>query len=64
MREQRQEFVLSEEFDVKVVMHQGSVPSIFFVVVVGVVTELLRNCVLCELLMSEMIERLINKFLK
>ena len=36
---------LSEEFDVKVGMHQGSVLSPFpFVVVVDVVTELARGC--------------------
>ena len=56
--------VLSEEFDVKVGMHQGSVLSRFlFAVVVDVVTEFAREGALSELLyandlvlMSETIE--------
>ena len=63
---------LSEEFQVKVGMHHGSVLSPFlFAVVVDVVTEFAREDALCELLysddlvlMSETIERLRNKFLK
>ena len=61
---------LSEEFEVKVRMHKGSVLShCLFAVVVDVVTELERESVLSELmyaddliLMSESIERLRNKF--
>ena len=61
---------LSEEFEVKVGMHQGSVLSHFlFAVVVDVVTKLASDCVLSELLydddsvlMSESIEGLWNKF--
>ena len=63
---------LSEEFKVKVGMHQGSVLSpVLFAVVVDVVTEFARECALSELLyandlvpMSETIEGLWNKFLK
>ena len=63
---------LLEEFEVKVGMHQDSVLSPFlFAVVVVVVTESARECVLSELLyaddlvlMSETIEGLWNKFLK
>ena len=63
---------LSEEFEVKVGMHQVSVLSPFlFVVVVDVVTELAREGALSELLyadylvlMSETIERLRDKFFK
>ena len=63
---------LSEEFEVKVGMHQGSVLSPFiFAVVVDVVTELAREGALSELLyaddlilMSETIEGLRNKFLE
>ena len=63
---------LSEEFVIIVGMQQGSVLSSFiFVVVVNVVTELTREGMLSELLyaddliqMSEMIERLKNKFSK
>ena len=63
---------LSEEFKVKVGMHQGSVLSPFlFAVVVDVVTEFARDGVLSELLyaddlvlMSETIEGLRNKFLR
>ena len=63
---------LSEEFVVKVGMHQGSVLSPFlFAVVVDVVTEFAREGALSELLyadvlvlMSETIEGLWNKFLK
>ena len=62
---------LSEEFEVKVGMHQGSVLSHFpFAVVVDVVTEFIREGVLSELqytddlvLMSETIKGLRNKFL-
>ena len=62
---------LSEEYDVKVGMHQGSILSpILFAVVVDVVTEFSRDCVLSEflyvddlVLMSETIEGLRNKFL-
>ena len=63
---------LSEEFEVKVWMHQGSVLSSFiFAVVVDVVTEFAKEGALRELLyandlilMSETIEGLRNKFLK
>ena len=63
---------LSEEIEVKVGMHKGSVLSHFlFAVVVDVVTELAREGVLSKLLyaddlvlMSETIEELRNKFLK
>ena len=63
---------LSEEIEVKVGMHQGSVLSPFlFAEVVDVVTELDREGALSELLyaddlvlMSETIEGLRNKFLK
>ena len=63
---------LSEEFEVKVGMHQGSVLSPFLLaVLVDVVTELARDGMLSELLhvgyitlMSETIERLSNKFLR
>ena len=57
---------LSEEFGVKVGVHQGSVLSQFcFAVVVDVVTEFAREGALHELfLMSEIIEGLRNKFLK
>ena len=75
MSEQRQESLdseLSEEFEVKVGMHQGSVLSPFlFAVVVDVVTEFAREGVLSELLydddlilMSEIIDGFWNKFLK
>ena len=51
MREQRQE---SEEFEVKVGIHQGSALSPFlFAVVVDVVTELAREVALCELLYAD-----------
>ena len=44
---------LSEEFEVKVGMHQGSVlSSILFALVVDVVTEFAREGVLSELLMT------------
>ena len=63
------DYELSEEFEVKVGMHHGSVLS--FAVVVDVVTEFSREGALSELLyaddlflMSETIERLRNKFLK
>ena len=63
---------LSEEFEVKVGMHQGSVLSPFlFAVVVDVVTEFASEGALSEflyaddlVLMSETIEGLRNKFLK
>ena len=62
---------MSEEFEVKVGMHQGSVLSDFFAVVVDVVTEYAGECALSELLyaddfvlMSETIEGLRNKFLE
>ena len=63
---------LSEDFEVIVEMHQGSVLSPFlFAVVVDVVTELAKEGVLSEwlyaddlVLMSETIEELRNKFLK
>ena len=63
---------LSEEFEVKVWMYQGSVLSPFlFAEVVDVVTEFSREGALSELLyaddlvlMSETIEGLRNKFLK
>ena len=64
---------LSEEFEVKVGMHQGSVLLPFiFAVVVDVVTEFAREDVLSLLLyaddlvlvMSQTIEGLRNKFLK
>ena len=45
---------LSEEFEVKVGMHQGSVQSPFlFAVVVDVVTEFDRECALSELLYAD-----------
>ena len=45
---------LSEEFEVKVVMHQGSVLSTFlFAVVVDVVTEFAREGALSELLYAD-----------
>ena len=64
--------VLSEEFEVKVGMHRGSVLSPFlFAVVVDVVTEFVREVVQIELLyaddlvlMSETIKGLRNKFLE
>ena len=63
---------LSEEFEVKVGMHQGSVLSpVLFAVVVDVVAEFAREGTLSELLygddlvlMSEITEGLRNKFLK
>ena len=62
---------LSEELEVKVGMHQGSMLSHFlFAVVVDVVTEFAREGVLSELqyadnlvLMSETIEGLRNKLI-
>ena len=62
----------SDEFEVKMGMHHGSVLSPFlFAVVVDVVTEFVREGALSELLyaddlvlMSETIEGLKNKFLK
>ena len=62
---------LSEEFEVKVGMHQGSVLSPFSTVVVDVITEVAREGALCEILyaddlvlMSETVEGLMDKFLK
>ena len=63
---------LLEKFEVKVVMHQGSVLSLFlFTVLVDVVTEFAREVVLSVLLyaddlvlMSETIEGLRIKFIK
>ena len=63
---------LSEEFEVNVEMHQGSMLSPFlFAVVVDVVTELAREGVLSELLyvddlvlMRETIDGLRNKVVK
>ena len=63
---------LSEQFEVKVGMYQGSVLSPFlFAVVVDVFTEFAREAALRELLyaddlvlMSETIKGLRNKFLK
>ena len=63
---------LSEEFVVKVGMHQGSVLSPFlFAVVVGAVTEFAKEGAISELLyaddlvlVSEIIVGLRNKFLK
>ena len=63
---------LSEEFEIKVGMHQGSVLSPFlFVVVIDVVTELAREGVLSELLyaddlvlMREAVTALRDMFLK
>ena len=63
---------MSEEFEVKVGMHQGSVqPPFILAVMVDVVTEFTRERALSELLyvddlvlMSETIEGLRNKFLK
>ena len=68
----RVDSALSEEFEVNVGMHRGSVLSPFlFAVVVDAVTEFARQGVLCELLyaddlflMSEAIEGLLNKFRK
>ena len=57
MREQRQESdnsELLEEFEVKVGINQGSVPSHFlFAVVVDVVTELITMFALCEMLFAD-----------
>ena len=63
---------LSEEFEVKVEMHRGTVLSTFlFVFIVDVVTEFAREGALSELvyandlvLMTETIEGLRNKFIK
>ena len=62
---------LSVGYEVYMWMHQRSVLSPFFPLVVDVVTELVREGVLCELLyaddfvlMSETIEGLWNKFRK
>ena len=63
---------LSDEFEVKVGMHQGSVLSPFlFAVVVDVVTEFAIERAISELvyadelvLMSEIIEELRNNFIK
>ena len=63
---------LSEEYEIKVGMHQGSVMSPFlFAVVVDVITEFARESALSELLhaddlvlMSETMEAMRYKFLK
>ena len=48
------DFELSEEFEVKVGMNHGSVPSPFlFEVVVDVVTEFVRERILSELLYAD-----------
>ena len=47
------EYQLSEEFEIKVGMHQGSVLSHFFAVVVDVAAELAREGVLSELLYAD-----------
>ena len=68
----RMNIELSEELEVKVEMHQGSVLSLFiFAVVVDVVTEFAGEGMLSELqhaddwvLMSETVKGLRNKFLK
>ena len=67
----RVDSMFSEEFEVKVWMHQGSFLSTFlFAVVVDLVTEFVRECVLSEVLydddfvlISETIEGLRNRFL-
>ena len=67
----RMDSELSDEFEVKVGMHQGSVLSPFlFAVMVDVVTEFVRKGALSELLhaddlvlMSGTIEGLSNRFL-
>ena len=72
MMEQRQDSELSEELEINVGMHQGSVLSPFLFAVVGdVVTEFAIEGALSELvyaddlsLISETIEGLRNKFLK
>ena len=43
----------SEKFEVNVKMHQESVLSPSFVIVVGVVTKFTKVCVLCELMYAE-----------
>ena len=68
----RVDSVLSEEFEVNVWIHQGSVLSPFlFAILVDVVAELARDIALSELLcanglvlMSETIEGLRNKLMK
>ena len=50
----RMDCELSEEFEVNVEMHHGSVSSRFvFAVVLDFVTVLARGCVLCELLYDD-----------
>ena len=67
----RHDCELSEEFEVKVGMHQGSVMSPFLLAVVDVITELEREGELSDLLyagdlvlMSVTTERLIDKFIE
>ena len=72
MKVQRQESELSEEFEVKVGVHQGSVLSpLVFAIVVDVVTESVRNGLMSEMLYaddlvltSETMEGLREKFWK
>ena len=62
------DFELSDEFEVKVWMHQGSVLSPFlFAVVVNVITEFVRGEMLHAddiVLMSKTIDCLRNKLMK
>ena len=55
MKVQRQESELSEEFEVKVGVHQGSVLlPLVFAIVVDVVTESVRNGLMSEMLYMQM----------